>query len=166
MPSSSHVTSDAVFRAPKCTVRTSRKALSDLSFTALSPGSCVLKKGPPGTMPPPSDIVKVAIEWPGANAQLLEIDQKRPLASIIKEVCDGWSLPNPEYYTLRYADGPQLYVTEQASPGKPRAGQALLAVTCPRDLHTLTLTVQVAPGLDLKSCPLGSEEYTSWFPGG
>lgn len=28
-----------------------------------------------GTMPPPSDIVKVAIEWPGANAQLLEIDQ-------------------------------------------------------------------------------------------
>lgn len=26
-------------------------------------------------MPPPSDIVKVAIEWPGANAQLLEIDQ-------------------------------------------------------------------------------------------
>lgn len=78
MPSSSHVTSDAVFRAPKCTVRTSRKALSDLSFTALSPGSCVLKKGPPGTMPPPSDIVKVAIEWPGANAQLLEIDQVCP----------------------------------------------------------------------------------------
>lgn len=28
-----------------------------------------------------------------------------------------WSLPNPEYYTLRYADGPQLYVTEQASTG-------------------------------------------------
>nr|XP_048676211.1 engulfment and cell motility protein 2 isoform X3 [Caretta caretta] len=64
-------------------------------------------------MPPPMDIVKVAVEWPGANAQLLEIDQKRPLASIIKEVCDGWSLPNPEYYTLRYADGPQLYITEQ-----------------------------------------------------
>ncbi|XP_030319258.1 engulfment and cell motility protein 2 isoform X2 [Calypte anna] len=64
-------------------------------------------------MPPPSDIVKVAVEWPGANAQLLEIDQKRPLASIIKEVCDGWSLTNPEYYTLRYADGPQLYITEQ-----------------------------------------------------
>lgn len=26
-------------------------------------------------MPPPADIVKVAVEWPGANAQLLEIDQ-------------------------------------------------------------------------------------------
>lgn len=28
-----------------------------------------------------------------------------------------WSLPNPEYYTLRYADGPQLYITEQVSVG-------------------------------------------------
>lgn len=27
------------------------------------------------TMPPPADIVKVAIEWPGANAQLIEMDQ-------------------------------------------------------------------------------------------
>ncbi|KAK7827832.1 hypothetical protein U0070_019656 [Myodes glareolus] len=93
-----------------------RKAHFDLPFClVLSAGGCVcvLKQGPLRTMPPPSDIVKVAIEWPGANAQLLEIDQKRPLASIIKEVCDGWSLPNPEYYTLRYADGPQLYVTEQ-----------------------------------------------------
>uniref|UniRef100_A0A8C5RQJ7 Engulfment and cell motility 2 n=1 Tax=Laticauda laticaudata TaxID=8630 RepID=A0A8C5RQJ7_LATLA len=64
-------------------------------------------------MPPPPDIVKVAVEWPGANAQLLEFDQKRPLVSIIKEVCDGWSLPNPECHTLRYADGAQLYITEQ-----------------------------------------------------
>uniref|UniRef100_A0A8C5RPF3 Engulfment and cell motility 2 n=1 Tax=Laticauda laticaudata TaxID=8630 RepID=A0A8C5RPF3_LATLA len=39
--------------------------------------------------------------------------QKRPLVSIIKEVCDGWSLPNPECHTLRYADGAQLYITEQ-----------------------------------------------------
>lgn len=76
MPSSLRVTSDAVLRAPECTARTNRKVLCDLSFfLALCPGSCVLKWGLPGTMPPPSDIVKVAIEWPGANAQLLEIDQ-------------------------------------------------------------------------------------------
>uniref|UniRef100_A0AAY4ELI6 ELMO domain-containing protein n=1 Tax=Denticeps clupeoides TaxID=299321 RepID=A0AAY4ELI6_9TELE len=55
-------------------------------------------------MPPPSDIVKVAIEWPGANAQLIEIDQ----------VCVGvWSLSGSEQFALRYADGPQLYITEQ-----------------------------------------------------
>uniref|UniRef100_A0A8C0KQG4 Engulfment and cell motility 2 n=1 Tax=Canis lupus dingo TaxID=286419 RepID=A0A8C0KQG4_CANLU len=67
-------------------------------------------------MPPPSDIVKVAIEWPGANAQLLEIDQVK---SDVCMVCflHRWSLPNPEYYTLRYADGPQLYITEQVSAG-------------------------------------------------
>eukprot|EP00069_Balaena_mysticetus_P009514 bmy_06244T0 len=82
-------------------------------------------------MPPPSDIVKVAIEWPGANAQLLEIDQKRPLASIIKEVCDGWSLPNPEYYTLRYADGPQLYITEQS-----RAARQLMERTQSSNMET------------------------------
>ncbi|XP_042318115.1 engulfment and cell motility protein 2 isoform X2 [Sceloporus undulatus] len=64
-------------------------------------------------MPPPSDVVKVAVEWPGANAQLLEMDQKRPLSSVVKEVCDGWSLPSPENYSLRFADGPQLYITEQ-----------------------------------------------------
>lgn len=33
-----------------------------------------------------------------------------------------WSLPNPEYYTLRYADGPQLYITEQVRAGASRRG--------------------------------------------
>ncbi|XP_043575139.1 engulfment and cell motility protein 1 isoform X2 [Chiloscyllium plagiosum] len=64
-------------------------------------------------MPPPSDIVKVAIEWPGAFPKLMEIDQKKPLASIIREVCDGWSLANPENYALQYADSTNFYITEK-----------------------------------------------------
>lgn len=36
-------------------------------------------------MPPPSDIVKVAVEWPGANAQLLEIDQVRQRNQMVEE---------------------------------------------------------------------------------
>lgn len=32
-----------------------------------------------------------------------------------------WSLPNPEYYTLRYADGPQLYITEQVSKRRSKS---------------------------------------------
>ncbi|XP_078271182.1 engulfment and cell motility protein 1 isoform X2 [Rhinoraja longicauda] len=64
-------------------------------------------------MPPPSDIVKVAIEWPGAFPKLMEIDQKKPLASIIREVCDGWSLPTPENYALQYADSRNFYITEK-----------------------------------------------------
>uniref|UniRef100_A0A4W5PL29 Engulfment and cell motility 2 n=1 Tax=Hucho hucho TaxID=62062 RepID=A0A4W5PL29_9TELE len=63
-------------------------------------------------MPPPSDIVKVAIEWPGANAQLMEIDQ----VSVHVCVCvRSWSLSGSEQFALRYADGPQLYITEQVS---------------------------------------------------
>uniref|UniRef100_A0A8C6P0Q2 Engulfment and cell motility 1 n=1 Tax=Nothobranchius furzeri TaxID=105023 RepID=A0A8C6P0Q2_NOTFU len=42
-------------------------------------------------MPPPADIVKVAIEWPGAFPKLMEIDQKKPLSAIIKEVCEGYN---------------------------------------------------------------------------
>lgn len=97
---------------------------------------------PPDKMPPPPDIVKVAIEWPGANAQLIEIDQKRPLASIIKEVCDGWSLPNPEFYAFRYADGPQLYITEQTR-GDIKNGTILrLAVSPSRAARQLLERIQ------------------------
>ncbi|XP_043946070.1 engulfment and cell motility protein 2 isoform X2 [Protopterus annectens] len=81
-------------------------------------------------MPPPSDIVKVAIEWPGANAQLIEINQKKPLAVIIREVCDGWSIPNPEYYALQYADGAQSYITEQTR-GDIKNGTILKLVVSP-----------------------------------
>uniref|UniRef100_A0A8C8G2T5 ELMO domain-containing protein n=1 Tax=Oncorhynchus tshawytscha TaxID=74940 RepID=A0A8C8G2T5_ONCTS len=66
-------------------------------------------------MPPPSDIVKVAIEWPGANAQLMEIDQ----------VSVHWSLSGSEQFALRYADGPQLYITEQVSLSARAARQLL-----------------------------------------
>uniref|UniRef100_A0A8C8SUA8 Engulfment and cell motility 1 n=1 Tax=Pelusios castaneus TaxID=367368 RepID=A0A8C8SUA8_9SAUR len=64
-------------------------------------------------MPPPADIVKVAIEWPGAFPKLMEIDQKKPLSAIIKEVCDGWSLVNHEYYALQHADSSNFYITEK-----------------------------------------------------
>lgn len=42
------------------------------------------------TMPPPADIVKVAIEWPGANAQLIEMDQVGVFSKILNDfpVCD------------------------------------------------------------------------------
>uniref|UniRef100_A0A674ML78 Engulfment and cell motility 1 n=1 Tax=Takifugu rubripes TaxID=31033 RepID=A0A674ML78_TAKRU len=64
-------------------------------------------------MPPPSDIVKVAIEWPKAFPKLMEIDQKKPLSAIIKEVCEGWSLGNPENFALQIADATNFYITEK-----------------------------------------------------
>uniref|UniRef100_A0A670JK17 Engulfment and cell motility 1 n=1 Tax=Podarcis muralis TaxID=64176 RepID=A0A670JK17_PODMU len=44
-------------------------------------------------MPPPADIVKVAIEWPGAFPK--------------------WSLTNHEYYALQHADSTNFYITEK-----------------------------------------------------
>ncbi|XP_068092501.1 engulfment and cell motility protein 1 isoform X1 [Hyperolius riggenbachi] len=65
-------------------------------------------------MPPPSDIVKVAIQWPDAFPKLMEIDQKKPLSAIIKEVSDGWSIiQNHEDLALQYADGSGFYITEK-----------------------------------------------------
>uniref|UniRef100_A0AAY4ELZ6 ELMO domain-containing protein n=1 Tax=Denticeps clupeoides TaxID=299321 RepID=A0AAY4ELZ6_9TELE len=64
-------------------------------------------------MPPPADIVKVAIEWPGAFPKLMEIDQKKPLSAIIKEVCEGWSVPNHDNYALQNADATNFYITEK-----------------------------------------------------
>ncbi|XP_072268295.1 engulfment and cell motility protein 1 isoform X1 [Pyxicephalus adspersus] len=65
-------------------------------------------------MPPPSDIVKVAIQWPGAYPKLMEIDQKKPLSAIIKEVSDGWSIiQNHEELALQYAEGSGFYITEK-----------------------------------------------------
>uniref|UniRef100_A0A673L8D5 Engulfment and cell motility protein 1-like n=1 Tax=Sinocyclocheilus rhinocerous TaxID=307959 RepID=A0A673L8D5_9TELE len=64
-------------------------------------------------MPAPADIVKVAIEWPGAFPKLMEIDQKKPLSAIIKEVCEGWNLPNPETFALQNADSTNFYITEK-----------------------------------------------------
>ncbi|CAJ1051708.1 putative engulfment and cell motility protein 2-like [Xyrichtys novacula] len=96
-----------------------------------------------------TDIVKVAIEWPGANAQLIEMDQKRPLSSIIREVCDGWSLSGSEQFALRYADGPQLYITEQ-SRGDIKNGTILrLAISPARAARQLLERIQ-SHGIDAR----------------
>ncbi|KAM8861424.1 engulfment and cell motility protein 3 [Synchiropus picturatus] len=63
-------------------------------------------------MPQQKDIVKIAIQMPGAYPQLIQLDQKKPLSAVIKEVCDGWNLAGPDNYALQYADGVQTYITE------------------------------------------------------
>uniref|UniRef100_A0A8C4ZVX3 ELMO domain-containing protein n=1 Tax=Gadus morhua TaxID=8049 RepID=A0A8C4ZVX3_GADMO len=100
-------------------------------------------------MPPPSDIVKVAIEWPGANAQLIEIDQKKPLSSIVREVCDGWSLSGAEQFALRYADGPQLYITEQSRCDIKNGTILRLAISPARAARQLLERIQ-SHGIDAR----------------
>lgn len=63
-------------------------------------------------MPQQKDIVKIAIQMPGAYPQLIQLDQKKPLTAVIKEVCDKWNLAGPDNFALQYADGVQTYITE------------------------------------------------------
>ncbi|CAL8260286.1 unnamed protein product [Merluccius merluccius] len=63
-------------------------------------------------MPQQKDIVKIAIQMPGAYPQLIQLDQKKPLSAVIKEVCDGWNLSGHDNHALQYADGVQTYITE------------------------------------------------------
>ncbi|RVE72365.1 hypothetical protein OJAV_G00061050 [Oryzias javanicus] len=69
-------------------------------------------EGGGATMPQQKDIVRIAIQMTGVYPQLIMLDQKKPLSAVIKEVCDGWTLPGPENYALQYTDGVQTYITE------------------------------------------------------
>ncbi|XP_075366455.1 engulfment and cell motility protein 3 isoform X3 [Mycteria americana] len=81
-------------------------------------------------MPPPKDVVKIAIQMVGAIPQLIELQQTKPLASVLKDVCDAWSLPNAERYALQYADGRQTYITE-SNRGEIKNGSILRLTTSP-----------------------------------
>uniref|UniRef100_A0A8B9BIL5 Engulfment and cell motility 3 n=1 Tax=Anser brachyrhynchus TaxID=132585 RepID=A0A8B9BIL5_9AVES len=56
--------------------------------------------------------------------------QTKPLASVLKDVCDAWSLPNAERYALQYADGRQTYITE-SNRGEIKNGSILRLTTSP-----------------------------------
>uniref|UniRef100_A0A4X2LFX4 Engulfment and cell motility 1 n=1 Tax=Vombatus ursinus TaxID=29139 RepID=A0A4X2LFX4_VOMUR len=76
-------------------------------------------------MPPPADIVKVAIECPGAFPKLMEIDQVsqpglwRASPSPARghfPSCVGaakWTLANHESFALQHADSSNFYITEK-----------------------------------------------------
>ncbi|XP_074695831.1 engulfment and cell motility protein 3 isoform X1 [Strix aluco] len=81
-------------------------------------------------MPPPKDVVKIAIQMVGAIPQLIELQQTKPLASVLKDVCDAWSLPNAEHYALQYVDGRQTYITE-SNRGEIKNGSILRLTTSP-----------------------------------
>ncbi|XP_017310203.1 engulfment and cell motility protein 1 isoform X1 [Ictalurus punctatus] len=100
-------------------------------------------------MPPPPDILKVAIEWPGAFPKLMEIDQKKPLSAVIKEVCEGWQLPNHEGYALQNADSTNFYITEK-NRNNIKNGSILRLTTSPAQM-ALQLYERIQTGsLDLK----------------
>uniref|UniRef100_A0A8C6ZZX6 Uncharacterized protein n=1 Tax=Nothoprocta perdicaria TaxID=30464 RepID=A0A8C6ZZX6_NOTPE len=42
-----------------------------------------------GAMAPPKDVVKIAVQMVGAIPQLIELQQSKPLAAVLKDICDA-----------------------------------------------------------------------------
>ncbi|XP_062967870.1 engulfment and cell motility protein 3 isoform X2 [Cynocephalus volans] len=63
-------------------------------------------------MAPQRNVVKIAVQMRDAIPQLIQLDQAKPLATVLKEVCDAWSLTHSEQYALQFADGHRRYITE------------------------------------------------------
>ncbi|XP_049559705.1 engulfment and cell motility protein 3 isoform X3 [Orcinus orca] len=97
-------------------------------------------------MVPPRNVVKIAVQMRDAIPQLIQLDQAKPLAAVLKEVCDAWSLPHSERYALQFADGHRRYITEN-NRTEIKNGSILCLSTAP-DLEAERLL----RGLQSESC--------------
>lgn len=101
-------------------------------------------------MAPTKDIVKVAIQMIGAYPQLIELDQTKPLVSVLKEICDVWNLNNSEQYALQYVDGSQAYITE-TNRMEIKNGSILRLTTAPDQEALRLLSGAQSNNQDVKS---------------
>ncbi|PSN54595.1 Engulfment and cell motility protein 1 [Blattella germanica] len=61
-----------------------------------------------------ANIVKIAVEMVAQVPQLIEFNQKQPLAAIIQELCNGWGLSEPDQYALQFSESNnENYITEK-----------------------------------------------------
>lgn len=61
-----------------------------------------------------SNIVKIAVEMTDQVPQLIEFNQKQPLAGIIQELCNGWNLTESDQYALQFNENNNRnYITEK-----------------------------------------------------
>uniref|UniRef100_A0A8C5X4W7 Engulfment and cell motility 3 n=1 Tax=Malurus cyaneus samueli TaxID=2593467 RepID=A0A8C5X4W7_9PASS len=98
-------------------------------------------------MPPPKDVVKIAIQMVGAIPQLIELSRYCPAPRTPPAPTPAhgrWSLPNAERYALQYADGRQTYITESVRhPPAPRHRRC--------SAHRLTEAEQLYMGIQSKN---------------
>ncbi|XP_061421829.1 engulfment and cell motility protein 2-like isoform X2 [Lethenteron reissneri] len=102
-------------------------------------------------MPPPQDVVKVAIQYLDQFPLFIEIDQKKPLSAIVQEVCETWKLPDPAQFTLQYGDGTEFYITEKNRNDVKNGAILKLAVSqerMARELHEKLLSTSMEAKLE------------------
>ncbi|XP_060591544.1 engulfment and cell motility protein 2-like isoform X2 [Ruditapes philippinarum] len=81
---------------------------------AQTPGSRA-SSGSTGSRGHAENIKKVAVTMPRQQALFMELDQNRPLAAIVQDICDKWTLQNVEDYALQFSEpSRQIYITEHS----------------------------------------------------
>ncbi|MGH0127122.1 UNVERIFIED_CONTAM: hypothetical protein FKN15_052672 [Acipenser sinensis] len=117
-------------------------------------------------MPPQKDVVKIAIQMPGAYPQLIDLDQKKPLSTVIKEVCDGWNINAPEKHALQYTDGIQTYITE-SNRLDIKNGSILRLTTAPvvvvRCMETVLSCKSESDGFSCPASGFIASALSPWF---
>lgn len=69
-------------------------------------------KAPP--TPKDDNLVKIAVEMAGKPPQLIQFNQKQPLATIIQDLCNYWNLTDAETYALRFnTETSRAFVSEK-----------------------------------------------------
>lgn len=58
-------------------------------------------------------IVKIGVEYPGCDAQLIQFDQQQPLSTIIQNLCCSFNITDAENYALQFSQDPLHFVTEK-----------------------------------------------------
>ncbi|XP_052815236.1 engulfment and cell motility protein 2-like isoform X2 [Mya arenaria] len=70
--------------------------------------------GSTGSRGQADNIKKVAVTMAGQQALFMELDQNRPLAGIVEDICDKWNLQNTVDYALQFSEASrQTYITER-----------------------------------------------------
>ncbi|XP_076318305.1 engulfment and cell motility Ced-12 [Tachypleus tridentatus] len=109
-------------------------------------------------------IVKIAVQMESQVPQLLEFNQKRPLTAIIQEICNTWSLSEPEQYALQFEENAQNYITEK-NRNEIKNGSVLRLTASPMKTAQEILEKLNYGTLDEKKIALGkllklSKDYT------
>lgn len=87
-------------------------------------------------------IVKIAVEFADSSGQLIEFDQKQPLATIIQELCSLGKLSHPDQYALKFSENNhQNYITEENRHKIKNGNVLILAFSSDKTAQDILLTL-------------------------
>lgn len=102
-----------------------------------------------------TNIVKIAVEMEEQVPQLIEFNQRQPLASIIQELCNGWGLSEAEQYALQFSEqNNKNYITEK-NRNEVKNGSVLRLSFSPSKTATDILQILHSKTIEDKTNALG-----------